>query len=305
MKILFMGTPETAAVSLAELLRGGHEIVGVLTRKDKPVGRKQTITASPVKRLALQNDIPVYQPASLTEPAFLREIMALAPDLGVVVAYGRILPKSMLELPEKGCINLHFSLLPKYRGAAPVQWAVLNGDAASGLSVIQMDEGLDTGDILSSCPMEIGPDQTSGEVQEMASVLGARLLAQTVEDIANGKTAAAAQQGQPVLAPVLDKKMAQMDFLLPAREQHNLVRGCNPWPLAWFSFQGKRVKVLRTRYNGSISGKPGEVLLTNPLTVGCGDGALELEDVVPEGSRPMRGYEWAAGRRLQAGNQLL
>lgn len=304
MKILFMGTPETAAVSLEELLRAGHEIVGVFTRKDKPVGRKQVITPSPVKRIALQNNLKVFQPASLTDETLQEEVRALAADVGVVVAYGRILPKSFLSIPAMGCVNLHFSLLPKYRGAAPVQWAVLNGDTDTGLSVIQMDEGLDTGDILSTCTMEVGANQTSGEMQEIASVLGARLLAQTVVDMAEGKITPVPQQGQPVLAPILDKKMAQMDFSLPAQTLHNLVRGCNPWPLAWFEHQGRRVKILHALYMAELSGKPGEVLLTKPLTIGCAQGALQLEEVVPEGSRAMRGFEWAAGRRLQAGEIL-
>ncbi|MFV0411734.1 MAG: methionyl-tRNA formyltransferase [Oscillospiraceae bacterium] len=302
---MFMGTPDIAAKSLAALLQQGHKVKAVFTREDKPVGRKQLLTAPPVKVLAAENRIPVYQPQNLRSPETWAQIEALAPELVVVVAYGRILPPQVLSIPRYGCINLHVSLLPKYRGAAPIQWAVINGEAATGVSIMQMDEGLDTGPVLKSQAIGIGPSQTAGEVFEMVTSIGARLLCETVEQIEKGGLAAAPQQGEASFAPPLTKEMAFVDFTRPAGQLHNLVRGCNPWPLAWFWHGGLRVKLLRTRLEHNLAGKPGEILLLNPLTIACGTGALVLENLVPQGSRPMLGQEWAAGRRFTPGGFIV
>lgn len=306
MRILFMGTPDIAAESLAALIAAGHEIVGVFTRADKPVGRKQIMTAPPVKRLAQQHNIPVWQPATLrdgkAEPIF-RE---LAPDLVVVVAYGRILPPELLHIAPLGCINLHVSLLPKYRGSAPIQWAVLNGDAETGVTIMQLDEGCDTGDILMVERVAIGPETTSGELFDQVSATGAKTLVTAIEKLAAGELTPQPQNdAEATQAPPLTKEMARFDFTQSAAHIHNWVRGMNPWPAAFFELDGKKVKVLESRVAPDAKSAPaGTVLALNPLTIACGEGALQLLTVTPEGGKPMAGTAWAAGRRLKAGDSL-
>lgn len=306
MHILFMGTPDIAAESLAALIAAGHEIVGVFTRADKPVGRKQIMTAPPVKRLAQQHNIPVWQPATLrdgkAEPIF-RE---LAPDLVVVVAYGRILPPELLHIAPLGCINLHVSLLPKYRGSAPIQWAVLNGDAETGVTIMQLDEGCDTGDILMVERVAIGPETTSGELFDQVSATGAKTLVTAIEKLAAGELTPQPQNdAEATQAPPLTKEMARFDFTQSAAHIHNWVRGMNPWPAAFFELDGKKVKVLESRVAPDAKSAPaGTVLALKPLTIACGEGALQLLTVTPEGGKPMAGTAWAAGRRLKAGDSL-
>lgn len=306
MRILFMGTPDIAAESLAALIAAGHEIVGVFTRADKPVGRKQIMTAPPVKQLAQQHNIPVWQPATLrdgkAEPIF-RE---LAPDLVVVVAYGRILPPELLHIAPLGCINLHVSLLPKYRGSAPIQWAVLNGDAETGVTIMQLDEGCDTGDILMVERVAIGPETTSGELFDQVSATGAKTLVTAIERLAAGELTPQPQNdAEATQAPPLTKEMARFDFTQSAAHIHNWVRGMNPWPAAFFELDGKKVKVLESRVAPDAKSAPaGTVLALKPLTIACGEGALQLLTVTPEGGKPMAGTAWAAGRRLKAGDSL-
>ncbi len=306
MRILFMGTPDIAAESLAALIAAGHEIVGVFTRADKPVGRKQILTAPPVKQLAQQHNIPVWQPATLrdgkAEPIF-RE---LAPDLVVVVAYGRILPPELLHIAPLGCINLHVSLLPKYRGSAPIQWAVLNGDTETGVTIMQLDEGCDTGDILMVERVAIGPETTSGELFDQVSATGAKTLVTAIEKLAAGELTPQPQNdAEATQAPPLTKDMARFDFTQSAAHIHNWVRGMNPWPAAFFELDGKKVKVLESRVAPNARSAPaGTVLALKPLTIACGDGALQLLTVTPEGGKPMAGTAWAAGRRLKAGDSL-
>lgn len=303
MNIVFMGTPEIAKQALFELLRNSEHIVGVFTREDKPVGRKQVITCPPVKKLALENDIPVVQPKTLKDPQIIEIVKSMNPDLIVVVAYGRILPPEILRLPKYGCINLHVSLLPQYRGAAPIQWAVINGEKETGVTIMQIDEGLDTGAILAQQKIEIGPDTTSGELFEEVGTIGAELLAQTVQNIKKGEVVPVPQQGEPTFAPPLKKEMAEINFLHSAKQIHNLVRGANPWPTAWFMHEGKRIKVINTKVQDQ-SGEPGEILQTNPLVIACGENSLRIEHVLPEGSKPMTGKEWASGKRFTAGMKL-
>lgn len=306
MRILFMGTPDIAAESLAALIAAGHEIVGVFTRADKPVGRKQILTAPPVKQLAVQHNIPVWQPATLrdgkAEPIF-RE---LAPDLVVVVAYGRILPPELLHIAPLGCINLHVSLLPKYRGSAPIQWSVLNGDTETGVTIMQLDEGCDTGDILMVERVPIGPETTSGELFDQVSAIGAKTLVTAIEKLAAGELTPRPQnEADATQAPPLKKEMAKFSFTETAAHIHNWVRGMNPWPAAFFELDGKKVKVLESRLALNENAAPaGTVLALKPLTIACGEGALQLLTVTPEGGKPMAGTAWAAGRRLKAGDSL-
>ena len=299
-----MGPPDIAAQSLEALYAAGHEICGVFTREDKPVGRKQVLTAPPVKQLALAHGTPVYQPRTLRDGKAAEDIRALAPELIVVVAYGRILPPEVLAIPPKGCINLHVSLLPKYRGSAPIQWAVIHGDKTTGVTIMQLDEGVDTGDILEVAPVTIGENETSGELFARIGTLGAQTLCHTIESIAAGKVQPRPQnEAEATQAPPLTKEMGQFTFAQSARQLHNLVRGLNPWPVASFVCGGKRIKVLHTTIS-TQQGEPGTILQLKPLTVACGEGALCLVEVVPEGSRPMEGTAWAMGRRYAVGDRL-
>ena len=306
MRILFMGTPDIAARSLAALLEAGHTVVGVFTRADKPVGRKQVLTAPPVKKLAVEHGIPVWQPATLRDGEAEKVFRALQPDLVVVVAYGRILPPELLHIAPLGCINLHVSLLPKYRGSAPIQWAVLNGDTKTGVTIMQLDEGCDTGDILMVEPVEIGPETTSGELFDQVSAVGARTLVRAVEDLAAGRLTPRPQdEAMATKAPPLTKEMARFTFAEPAEHLHNWVRGMNPWPVAFFELDGKKIKVLESRLaENPQQAAPGTVLALKPLTIACARGALQLLTVTPEGGRPMAGTAWAAGRRLHTGDSL-
>ena len=306
MRILFMGTPDIAAECLKALYAAGHDICAVYTRRDKPVGRKQVLTAPPVKEVALAHGTPVFQPRTLRDGSEDENIRALAPELIVVVAYGCILPKSVLEAPKYGCINLHVSLLPKYRGSAPVQWAVLNGDAETGVSIMQMDEGLDTGDVLCCEKIAIDPEETSGQLFDRVTAVGARVLCEVVPAIAAGTLKPQPQDHENAcLAPMLNKEMAEFRLTESAAHIHNWVRGMNPWPVAWFAQDGKRIKVLESRLaENPQHAAPGTVLALKPLTIAAENGAVALLTVTPEGGKPMAGTAWAAGRRLKAGDSL-
>ena len=306
MKILFMGTPDIAAASLQALLDAGHTICGVFTRRDKPVGRKQVLTAPPVKQLAQQYGLPVYQPRTLRDGSSDDIIRELAPELVVVVAYGCIIPPQLLHVAKYGCINLHVSQLPKYRGSAPIQWAVLNGDAETGVTIMQLDEGLDTGDILMMRPVAIDPEETSGELFDKVSAIGAATLVEAVDKLGRGELTPTPQDhAAATLSPPLDKAAAQFAFTDSAAHIHNWVRGMNPWPAAWFEQDGKKIKVLESRLADNPQGAaPGKVLAIKPLTVAAADGAVQLLTVTPEGGKPMPGTAWAAGRRLKPGDSL-
>ncbi len=301
-----MGTPDIAAASLAALLAAGHDICGVFTRADKPVGRKQVLTAPPVKTLALEHGIPVWQPATLRDGTAETILRSLAPELVVVVAYGRILPPELLHIAPLGCINLHVSLLPQYRGAAPIQWAVLNGDEMTGVTVMQLDEGCDTGPVLLVEPVPIGPETTAGELFEQVTAVGARTLVTAVEALGRGELTPTPQDDtKATQAPPLTKEMAAFDFTWPAARIHNWVRGMDPWPMAYFISGGKKIKVKGARLAQNPAGAaPGTVLGLKPLTVACADGAVQLLTLTPEGGKPMPGTAWAAGRRLKAGDTL-
>ena len=306
MRILFMGTPDIAADSLAALLGAGHEVCAVFTRRDKPVGRKQILTAPPVKQLAQQHDIPVYQPRTLRDGSSDALIEQLAPDIIVVVAYGCIIPPQLLHTAKYGCINLHVSLLPKYRGSAPIQWAVLNGDAETGVSIMQLDEGLDTGDVLMVEPVAIDPEETSGELFDRVSAVGARTLVDALAKIEAGQLTPVPQDhSKATLAPPLSKDTARFAFTEDAAHIHNWVRGMNPWPTAWFEQDGKRIKVSECRLaENPQNAAPGTVLALKPLTVAAQNGAVALLSVTPEGGKPMAGTAWAAVHRLKTGDCL-
>ena len=304
MRIVFMGTPDFAVPCLQRLLEDGHEVPAVFTQPDKPVGRHAVLTPPPVKQLALSHGIPVYQPTKMrdgTAAALLRE---LAPDCLVVVAYGRILPQEILDVPPRGCVNIHGSLLPRYRGAAPIQWSVIRGETVTGVTSMFMDAGMDTGDIIDTLTTPIGENETAGELFERLAPLGARLLSTTLAAIADGTVTRRPQNGaEATMAPMLEKAMGRLDLTRPAQELHNQVRGMNPWPGAFCTAGGKTLKIHETRVAAG-SGAPGTLLCADPVTVACGEGALQLVTVQPEGKPRMAAEAWLRGARLPQGARL-
>ena len=304
MRIVFMGTPDFAVPCLQRLLEDGHEVPAVFTQPDKPVGRHAVLTPPPVKQLALSHGIPVYQPAKMRDGTVAALLRELAPDCLVVVAYGRILPQEILDVPPRGCVNIHGSLLPRYRGAAPIQWRVIRGETVTGVTSMSMDAGMDTGDIIDTLITPIGENETAGELFERLAPLGARLLSTTLAAIADGTVTRRPQNdAEATMAPMLEKAMGRLDLPRPARELHNQVRGMNPWPGAFCTAGGKTLKIHETRVAAG-SGAPGTLLCADPVTVACGEGALQLVTVQPEGKPRMAAEAWLRGARLPQGARL-
>lgn len=299
MRLLFMGTPEFAVPCLTRLIADGYEIAGVFTQPDKPKGRGHKLAPPPVKELALQHNLPVYQPEKLRDGRALEIFRSLKPDLAVVVAYGRILPKELLEVPPFGCINVHGSLLPKYRGAAPIQWSVLNGDPSGGITTMYMAEGLDSGDMILQEETPIGENETSGELYERLSQMGASLLLETVKQVLAGNAPRIPQEeSQATLAPMLEKSMGQLDFSKPAFAVHKWICGMNPWPAASTLLDGMPVKVYRSRIVQG-EGEPGTILPGKGLTIACGQGAVELLEIQAQGGKRMAAADYLRGHPLQ------
>ena len=304
MRIVFMGTPDFAVPCLQRLLEDGHEVPAVFTQPDKPVGRHAVLTPPPVKQLALSHGIPVYQPTKMRDGTVAALLRELAPDCLVVVAYGRILPQEILDVPPRGCVNIHGSLLPRYRGAAPIQWSVIRGETVTGVTSMFMDAGMDTGDIIDTLTTPIGENETAGELFERLAPLGARLLSTTLAAIADGTVTRRPQNdAEATMAPMLEKAMGRLDLTRPAQELHNQVRGMNPWPGAFCSAGGKTLKIHETRVAAG-SGAPGTLLCADPVTVACGEGALQLVTVQPEGKPRMAAEAWLRGARLPQGARL-
>lgn len=304
MRIVFMGTPDFAVPCLQRLLEDGHEVPAVFTQPDKPVGRHAVLTPPPVKQLALSHGIPVYQPTKMRDGTVAALLRELAPDCLVVVAYGRILPQEILDVPPRGCVNIHGSLLPRYRGAAPIQWSVIRGETVTGVTSMFMDAGMDTGDIIDTLTTPIGENETAGELFERLAPLGARLLSTTLAAIADGTVTRRPQNdAEATMAPMLEKAMGRLDLTRPAQELHNQVRGMNPWPGAFCTAGGKTLKIHETRVAAG-SGAPGTLLCADPVTVACGEGALQLVTVQPEGKPRMTAEAWLRGARLPQGARL-
>lgn len=297
MKIVFMGTPEFAEASLQKLLETDHQIVGVFTQPDKPKGRGYKLVAPPVKELALAHNIPVFQPQKMRDGTALEILQELQPDLIAVVAYGKILPKEILELPRYGCINVHGSLLPKYRGAGPIQWSVINGESVTGVTTMYMGKGLDTGDMILKKETPIGENETYGELHDRLKEIGAQALVETIELIEQGKAPREVQDDSlSSYAPMLDKQIARLDFAKDAQTLHNLIRGLSPWPVAHTTVDGKLLKVHRAVL-ASGKGQPGEVINSKKFIVACKEGALELLEVQLEGGKRMKGEDFLRGRK--------
>ena len=302
MRIVFMGTPDFAAAILKRLIDTGRNVVGVFSQPDKPVGRKQIIMPTATKVLAQEQGIPVFQPAKLRDGTALSIMKELAPDLVVVAAYGKILPKDLLDVPPLGNVNVHGSLLPKYRGSAPIQWSVINGDEKTGITTMYMAEGMDTGDMILQMELPIGENETSGELFDRMAALGADAIEKTLALFDEDSVPRTVQNdAEATLAPMLNKEMGELDFAKPAKEIHDLVRGLNPWPTAYTFFEGKTLKVHKTALVSGYSGKPGELLDEKRCIVACGDAAVEFLSVQPEGKNTMSGGDFIRGRRLQKG----
>lgn len=305
MRIVFMGTPDFAAAILERLISTGRNVVGVFSQPDKPVGRKQIIEPTPVKKLASEHGIPVFQPAKMKDGTALEMMKSLSPDIAVVAAYGRILPKELLDVPPLGCVNVHGSLLPKYRGAAPIQWSVINGDKITGVTTMYMAEGMDTGDMILKLETEIGEDETAGELFDRMAALGADSIEKTLELFDNGAVPRIPQnEAEATMAPMLKKEMGELDFGKSAEEIHNLVRGLCPWPVAFTYVDGKSVKIYKADRVEGYSEAPGELLDEKRFIVGCNDGAVELSIVQPEGKKQMSGGDFIRGKRLEKGTVI-
>jgi methionyl-tRNA formyltransferase len=305
MRIVFMGTPDFAVPTLAALLAAGHQVAAVYTRAPRPAGRGMGERKSPIHQIADKAGLAVITPRSLREPAQQRVFADHHAEVGVVVAYGLILPKAVLGAPRVGCLNLHASALPRWRGAAPIARAVMAGDAETAATIMRMDEGLDTGPVCLAEPVPIGPEMTQGELHDVLSERGAQLMVQALARIERGTLACVPQAADGVTyAAKIDKGETGIDFTRPAGEVHNRVRGLSPFPGAWFAAgeNRQRIKVLRTRLVPG-SGAPGRVLDTGP-TVACGEGAVQLLELQRAGKRPMPAAEFLRGFPLPPGTRI-
>ncbi len=307
MKIVFMGTPDFAVPTLLSLCDSEHSVTAVFTQPDKAVGRKQIITPPPVKVAALEKGIEVYQPTTLKDEAVIEQIKAMEPDVIVVVAYGKILPEAILSIPKLGCINGHASLLPRHRGASPIQWSIVCGDTKTGVTTMLMEKGLDTGDMLLKATTEIGENETGEELHDRLSAVCAELMIKTLKAVEEGRVTPIKQDDSfSTYAPIITREMGYIDFSKSAREVHNLIRGFYSWPAAYFTLDGKRVKVLSSRLasrNDSVAGAV--VLSEKQLIVACGDGnSIELCEIQPEGSKRMSAADYLKGHNIPKGTVI-
>ena len=304
MRIIYMGTPDFAVKPLEALYQAGHEIVGVFTQPDKKKGRKQELTPPEVKVCAEKLGLPVFQPDSLKTDEVFSLIQSLAPDAIVVAAYGKLLPKNILDYPKLGCINIHASLLSKYRGAAPIQWAVLNGEEETGVTIMMMDEGIDTGDIIFTRSIPIEEDDTALSMFEKLSDLGASMITEAMEKIEKGEYSCTAQdEALSCYSPMIKKEMGEIDWKKPSTEIHNLVRGMYDWPIAYTKLGGKTLKIYKSN-KSNLSGSAGEIVCLSPLTVACGEGSVEIVELQLEGKKRMDASSFLMGRKLEIGTVL-
>ena len=296
-----MGTPDIAAICLKKILADGFEVVGVYTQPDRPKGRGMKMVFSPVKEVAIAQNIPVFQPENFRGEETVEQLRELKPDVCAVVAYGRILPQKVLDVPTKGCVNIHASLLPQYRGSAPYQWAVLDGLDETGVTAQHMALKMDAGDIIDVAKTPIGENETAGELLDRLAVLGADLLSRVLTRFETGDVAGTQQNEDEVtFAPMLDKAMCPIDFTKTAQQVHNHVRGLHPWPVATMELQGKKFKVHATAVVDG-EGEPGQILgLTKTgLVIACGEGAVEIRSLQAEGGKRMAAPDYFRGHPLE------
>lgn len=308
MRVVFMGTPDFSVPTLEKIIEAGHEVIGVVTQPDKAKGRGKKVLFPPVKETALAHDLPVYQPRRARDPEFIEEMKALNPDVMVVVAFGQILPKAILDIPKYGCINVHASLLPKYRGAAPIQWAVIRGEKVSGVTTMQMDVGLDTGDMLLKTEIPLDEEETGGSLHDKLSMLGGDLLIETLEKIEAGDIHPEKQDDSQAgeYARMLDKNLGRIDFSMPAVEIERLIRGLNPWPSAFTAYNGKTMKLWKAKADNCGQGVPGQVVHVdkNSFTVQTGQGTLQILELQMEGKKRMDAGAFLRGCPLETGTIL-
>lgn len=308
MRIVFMGTPDFSVPTLEALVKGGHEVIGVVTQPDKPKGRGKAVLMTPVKEKALEYGIPVYQPVRAREESFVELLRELNPDAMVVIAFGQILPKSILDIPKYGCINIHASLLPKYRGAAPLQWVVLEGEKETGITTMMMDVGMDTGDMLEKLTVPMDPKETYGSIHDKLSLLGGELILSTLERLEKGTLKGTPQPEEGVTyTKKITKAMGDIDWAQDAAVIERYIRGLNPWPSAYTSWNGKILKiwdadVLEEEYPG----QPGEIIKAEKdrILVKAGKGALALREVQLEGKKRMETEAFLRGYPLSQGTVL-
>lgn len=303
-----MGTPQFAVPCLETLVNGRHEVIGVFTQPDRPSGRGRKINITPIKEKALSYNIPIFQPDTLKDAEVFRNIEKLDPDIIVVVAYGQILPKGILQIPEHGCVNVHASLLPKYRGAAPINWVIINGERSTGITTIYMDEGLDTGDVLLKKEIKIYEDETAGELHDRLMNLGAEVLDETIDLIETGKTQPIPQDHKRAsYAPMLTKEHGRIDWNKPAGEIKNLIRGTVPWPTSYTAYDGKTVKIWKSSViNSSKDYKPGVILEVKKdcILIATGQDVLSVEELQFSGRKRMSVNQYLIGNNIET-NKIL
>ncbi|HXS95979.1 MAG TPA: methionyl-tRNA formyltransferase [Candidatus Limnocylindrales bacterium] len=298
MRTVFLGTPAFAVPTLERMVQAGHEVLLAVTQPDRPRGRGRQLAPPPVKEAALRLGIEVYQPERVRRPEAVARLRELAPDVMVVVGYGQIIPQSVIDIPRLGIINVHASLLPKYRGAGPVQWAIVNGETLTGVTTMRIDAGLDTGDMLLKRETGIGADETSVEVADRLSEMGADLLVETLAGLEAGTIAAEKQDDSLAThAPIINKEDGLIDWSQSAQAIHNRVRGFQPWPGAFTIFRGHPLHIWRSRPH-TARGTAGAIVSTKPLTIACGEGALELIEVQAEGRKRMSAADFANGQHI-------
>ena len=304
MKIVFMGTPDFARDSLKAVVEAGHEVALVVTNPDKPKGRGMKLIPSDVKKYAIEQNLEVVQPVKVrNNPEFVEQLKNINPDVICVVAYGKIIPKEILDIPRLGCINVHGSLLPKYRGAAPIQWAVLNGDKETGITTMFMDVGMDTGDMINKEVVQIGDDETTGELWDRLSIIGAKLLVKTLEDLENGTYKREKQGDDFTVAPMIKKEMAKIDWKnQTSSEIKNLVRGLNPFMGAFSFLNDKKIKIWKVeKLNDKPEKEPGTVLVSDSkagLVIATNDGAVSVLEIQGENSKRMGISDYLRGNKI-------
>ncbi len=302
MKIVFMGTPEFAVPCLQKIIDEGHEVVAVVTQPDKPKGRGKKLAMPPVKELALKYDIPVYQPLKAREESFVDTLKEMNPELIVVVAFGQILPKGILDIPKYGCVNVHASLLPRYRGAAPLNWVIINGEEKTGVTTMYMDEGLDTGDMILKSEIPLDDEITAGELHDKMMIDGAKVLKETIDLIEKGEAPREKQNNENTCySPIMNKSLGNIDWNKSAIDIHNLVRGINPWPSAYTTYEGQTMKIWKTKVIDKNSDKdPGTIISVDKegINVSTSEGIVQIKEIQMAGKKRMEVPEYIKGNNI-------
>lgn len=307
MRVIFMGTPDFSVPALKELYDNGHEIIAVITQPDKPKGRGKAMQFTPVKEAAMELNIPVYQPVKVRDESFVEELRKMNPDVIVVVAFGQILPKEILDMPKYGCVNIHASLLPKYRGAAPIQWVIIDGEKETGVTTMLMNEGLDTGDMIMKTVISIDEKETGGSLHDKLTEAGGKLIIETLKQLESGEATFTKQDDEKSnYAKMLHKQLGKIDFAKSAVEIERLIRGLNPWPSAYTALNGKTLKIWDADVISDMNGKPGEItdVTKSNFTVCTGEGSLIINELQLEGKKRMDSEVFLRGYKLEKGAML-